>query len=65
MTGQSPVVNYVLWPFGYRLGRDSERFHYEVLEDSIRNGTDTLKDRDQLLSYLLSFLKIVTNSILA
>ena len=47
------------------LAGDSERLHHEVLEDSIRNGIDALKDRDRLLPFLLSFLKIVVNSMLA
>jgi hypothetical protein len=44
---------------GYRLGRRDE-----VLEDSIRNGIDTLKNRYRPPS-LLPFLKIVANSMLA
>ena len=45
------------------LAADFERFHHEVLEDSMRNGIDTHNDRDGLLS--LSFLKIVVNSMLS
>ena len=47
------------------LAGDSERFRHEVLEDSIRNGIDTLKDHDRFLSFLLSFSKIVVNCMLA
>jgi hypothetical protein len=66
MTGQSLVVNHVPWPF-WILSRqkNSKQFYHEVLEDSIQNRISTLKDRDQLLSFLLSFLKIVVNSMLA
>jgi hypothetical protein len=47
VTGQSPVVNHVPWPSCISSWqKDSERFYHEVLEDSIRNGIDILKDRD-------------------
>jgi hypothetical protein len=66
VTGQSPVVNHVLWPLQVSSWRkDSERFHHKVLEDSIRGGSNILKGRYRLLSLVLLFLKIVVNSMLA
>jgi hypothetical protein len=66
VTGQSPAVNHVLWPFEYRLWQEGSKGSYhEVLEDSVRNGTNTLRDRDGLCPFLLPFLKIVVNSMLA